>query len=395
MQMNDLKEEILSIKREVIDIRRDIHAHPELGFQEHRTSKFVSDYLSKEGITFIDHIGKTGVVGLIKGDTEGKTLMLRADMDALPINELNDVEYRSLNSGVMHACGHDGHVAILLVAAKILNKHRSDLKGSVKLVFQPSEEKDPGGAIEMINEGVLENPKVDYAFGLHLGGFFDHGKILSKKGIFTAQADRFIIRIKGKGSHGAYPHNSVDPVLIASHIVTALQSIVSREINPVESAVVSVGKISSGDVFNVIPETAEIEGTVRTLDKKNALSVKDSIERISMQIALALKGSAELEYHFGYPPLFNNSDCIDFLVNVAAQVVGTDKYEEAPISMGGEDMSYFLEKVPGAFFWLGAKNPVKGIDKPNHSPYFDIDEDVLPIGVEMFVKISLELLKNP
>jgi len=282
---------------------------------------------------------------------------------------------------------------MLLVAAKVLSRHRNDLKGNVKFVFQPCEEKDPGGAIKMIEEGVLESPKVDYAFGLHLWNLCEKGTVNIKEGIFMAEADRFIIRVKGKGGHGAYPHKSIDPVLIASHIVVALQSIVSREIDPLDSVVVTIGKFSSGDAFNIIPEVSELVGTVRTLNKEIAKSMPVRIERIAKNVSKAFGGDAEVEYHFGYPPVINNSDSVEFVKRIATDVVGSKNVLEASISMGGEDMAYFLERVPGAFFWLGSMNKEKGFDKPHHSAYFDFDEDVLPIGVEMHTTIVMDMLK--
>ncbi len=391
---NRIKEEVENIKDETISLRREIHKHPELGFEEFKTSKLVSEYLKSLDIDVQEGVAVTGVVGLIKGSKAGKTVLLRADMDALPIQELNDVPYRSVITNKMHACGHDGHTAILLAVSKILKEFSYELNGNVKLVFQPSEEKDPGGAIRMIEEGVLENPHVDNAYGLHLGSMFEKGHIVIRNGIFMAQADRFILRVQGKGAHGAYPHLSVDPIVIASNIVLALQSIVSRETNPVDSVVVSIGKIKAGDVFNVIPETAYIEGTVRTLRKEKAESVKESIGRICQSIANAYRGTAELEYNYGYPPLVNDANEANFVKEVASSLFGKECVEEAPISLGGEDMSYFLERVPGAFFWLGTRNEQKGIVNPHHSPYFDIDEDVLPLGVELLVNIAIGALSK-
>jgi amidohydrolase len=390
--MDKIKEETYSLKEEVIDLRRDFHSHPELGFEEKRTSLIIQRYLKDIGLEVIN-IAQTGVVGILRGIKEEKTVLLRADMDALPIEEMNEVSYKSINKGMMHACGHDGHTAMLLVAAKIIAMHREELNGNVKFVFQPSEEKDPGGAIKMIEEGVLENPHVDRAFGLHLGNYFPGGTIVIRKGVFMAEPDRFEINIKGRGGHGAYPHKSTDPILIASHIVVALQSIVSREIDPIDSVVVTVGKISSGDVFNVIPEAAFLEGTVRTLKKEIAQSMPARIERISTNIAKAFGGEATLHYYPGYPPLLNDSESTDFVKQIAEEVVGKENVIEAPISMGGEDMAYFFEHVRGAFFWLGSMNSAKGFDKPHHSAYFDFDEDVLTLGVEMHVRIAMNLLK--
>jgi amidohydrolase len=281
---------------------------------------------------------------------------------------------------------------MLLVAAKVLARHRDKLKGNVKFVFQPCEEKAEG-AYRMIEEGVLENPKVDHAFGLHLWNFNEKGTVNIKEGILMAETDRFIIRVRGEGGHGAYPHKTVDSVLIASHIVEALQSIVSREIDPLDSAVVTVGRISAGQAFNVIPGEAELVGTVRALRKDTGKAMPSRIERIAKNIAQAFRGEAEVEYFFECPPLMNDANAVSLVREIAKEVVGSENVREAEISMGGEDMAFFLERVPGAFFFLGTMNKEKGLDKPHHSPYFDFDEDVLPIGVEMHVKIVMDMLK--
>ncbi len=388
-----IKEEVNELKDEMISLRRDFHKHPELGFEEKRTAQIAENYLKECGLEVKSGIAKTGVMGLLRGKGDGETILLRADMDALPIEELNNVPYKSVNKGVMHACGHDGHTAMLLAAAKVLSRHKDEIKGNVKFVFQPSEEKTPGGAIKMIEEGVMENPHVDKAFGLHLGNMIPAGIIALKEGVMTAEADSFKIEIKGKGGHGAYPHTSVDPVVIASQVVMALQTIVSRETNPINPIVITVGKIHSGDVFNVIPESAELLGTVRTLDKNLARTIPEKIKRISENIAAAFRGEAKTEYVFGYPPLVNSKEETEYVISVAKKVVGEKRVVKSPVSMGGEDMAYFLEKAKGAFFWLGSMNKEKGLDKPHHSAYFDFDENVLPIGTEMHVRIVLGLLK--
>ncbi len=389
----NVKEEVMNLKEEMISLRRDFHKHPELGFNEKRTAGIVENYLKDCGLEVKSGIAKTGVMGLLRGKENGETILLRADMDALPIEELNNVPYKSINRGIMHACGHDGHTAMLLAAAKVLSHHKEEIKGNIKFVFQPSEEKTPGGAIKMIEEGVMENPHVGKAFGLHLGNMIPAGIIALKEGVMTAEADSFKIEIKGKGGHGAYPHTSIDPVVIASQIVMALQTIVSREIDPINPIVITVGKIHSGDVFNVIPENAELLGTVRTLDKNLAKTIPERIKRISENIANAFRGEAKSEYIFGYPPLINSKEETEYVISVAKKVVGEKRVVKSPVSMGGEDMSYFLEKAKGAFFWLGSMNKEKGLDKPHHSAYFDFDEDIMPIGTEMHVRIALGLLK--
>lgn len=390
--MDNIKNDILKLKDEVIDLRRDFHKHPELNFKEKRTAKIVENYLKEIGLEVKTGIAKTGVVGLLRGKANGLTILLRADMDALPLQELNNVPYKSVNNGIMHACGHDGHTAMLLVAAKILSRYKDKIKGNIKFVFQPSEEKSPGGAIKMIQQGVMENPVVDKAFGLHLATMFDTGTIGIKDGVFTAEADEFTITIKGKGGHGAYPHTAIDPVVVASHIVIGLQSIVSREIDPLDSVVVTIGEIHAGDAFNIIPETAILTGTVRSLNKNTAKEVSEKIKRISKNIASAYKTKASLKYIFGYPPIINSKKETEIVENIAKEIVGSQNVFKAPVSMGGEDMSYFLEKANGSFYWLGAGNKAKGLNKPHHNPYFDFDEEALIIGVEMHVNVALHYL---
>ena len=389
--MEAIDKRINELKDEVIELRRDIHMHPETAFEEFRTSELVYDYLSRLNLDVKKGINKTGVVADLTVPNAKKNILFRADMDALPIQEENDVPYRSKIDGKMHACGHDAHTAILLTTAKVLSEFRDHLKVNVRFVFQPSEERDPGGALGMIESGVLDSPKIDYAFALHVSGFFKTNLVLINDSIMTAEADSFKIFVHGSGGHGAYPHKAIDPILISANIIIALQSIISREVDPLEPAVISFGKVSSGDVFNVIPETAEMQGTVRTLKHEVAEFIKGRIETISSNVAETLRGSASVEYNFGYPPTINSKDAANILRNVAKTVVGNDNVVDSPISMGGEDMAYFLQKVKGAFYWLGATNEEKGIHYPNHSPKFDIDENVLTTGVKLHTHTALKL----
>ncbi len=388
----NIKEDIKEIMPEVINIRRDLHMYPELGFQEYRTSEVISNYLEKLGLEVRRNIAKTGVLGILRGKEEGKTILLRADIDALPLEELNNVPYKSKNKGIMHACGHDGHTAILLGTAKILAKYKEQLKGTVKFAFQPAEELPPGGAEPMIKEGILENPYVDKVYALHLANHIPIGKIGIRKGLFCAQADAFTIKVKGKGGHGSAPDKCIDPLIISTYIVQALQEIPAREIDPYTPFVLSVCKIQSGNAFNIIPEEAEIQGTVRSFDKNLAESVAKRIEKISQNIAEAFRGKVELEYQFGYLPGKNNEEEAEFVKKIAEEIVGKDNVIEEKPSMGGEDFSYFLEERPGAMFWLGSGNEEKGLNHPHHSPYFDFDENAMAIGIEMFVRIVLENL---
>ena len=388
----NLKEMIKEILPEVIELRRDFHMYPELGFQEFRTSEKIADYLEKNGIEVRKNIAKTGVLGLLRGKENGKTILFRADIDALPLEELNNVSYKSRNPGVMHACGHDGHTAILLGTAQILSKLRDQLKGNVKFTFQPAEELHPGGAELMIKEGILENPYVDKVYALHLWNLLPKGKIAIRKGVFCAQADAFTIKIRGKGGHGSAPHHSIDPIIVAVNIVQALQAIPAREIDPLTPFVLSVCKIQSGNTFNVIPEEAEIEGTVRSFDQKIAEKVADRIKIISQKIGEAFGCKVDWEYQFGYPPGRNNDHETEFVKNVAKEVIGEENIEEMNPSMGGEDFSYFLEERSGGMFFLGSRNEEKGLIHPHHSAYFDFDEEVMAIGIEIFVRIALQNL---
>jgi len=388
----NIKEDIQKIMPEVINIRRDIHMYPELGFQEFRTSQLIASYLENLELEVRKNIAQTGVLGILRGKEEGKTILLRADIDALPLEELNDVPYKSKNKGIMHACGHDGHIAILLGTAKILAKYKDQIKGIVKFAFQPAEELPPGGAEPMIKEGILENPYVDKVYALHLANHLKVGKIAVRKGFFCAQADAFTIKVKGRGGHGSTPDKCIDPIIISTHIVQALQEIPSREIDPHTPFVLSICKIQSGNTFNVIPEDAEIEGTVRTFDKNLAETISKRIETISKNIAEAFRGKAEIEYQFGYPPGKNDEKEAEFVKKIAEEVVGKENVIEDKPSMGGEDFSYFLEERPGAMFWLGSGNEEKGLNHPHHSPYFDFDESAMAIGIEMFVRIVLENL---
>jgi len=378
----NIKEDIQKIMPEVINIRRDIHMYPELGFQEFRTSQLIASYLENLELEVRKNIAQTGVLGILRGKEEGKTILLRADIDALPLEELNDVPYKSKNKGIMHACGHDGHIAILLGTAKILAKYKDQIKGIVKFAFQPAEELPPGGAEPMIKEGILENPYVDKVYALHLANHLKVGKIAVRKGFFCAQADAFTIKVKGRGGHGSTPDKCIDPIIISTHIVQALQEIPSREIDPHTPFVLSICKIQSGNTFNVIPEDAEIEGTVRTFDKNLAETISKRIETISKNIAEAFRGKAEIEYQFGYPPGKNDEKEAEFVKKIAEEVVGKENVIEDKPSMGGEDFSYFLEERPGAMFWLGSGNEEKGLNHPHHSPYFDFDESAMAIGIE-------------
>ncbi len=386
--------EVLAYKKELIDLRREFHMYPEVGFELYRTSQKVQEYLEDLGLE-IKRIAKTGVVGLLKGSRPGKTIMLRADMDALNLQELNDVPYRSRVDGFMHGCGHDGHTAMLLVAAKILKSHQDKLCGNVKFVFQPSEEKfPPGGAIPMIQEGVLEDPHVDYAFGIHLWNSLECGQIGLRPGAMMAAADEFRITLKGKGGHGALPHQCKDPIVGAAQLILALQTVVSRKIDPLQNAVLSIGKVQSGSAFNIIPEYATIEGTTRSLDETVRQTIKQEIQRITHGVAIANDLDFEIEHKQGTAVLQNDESLSEIVIEVAKEVVGEGNVILVPPTMGGEDMSFFLQKVPGVFYLVGSANTERAINKPHHSPYFDIDEQSLLVGVQMHVELVLRFLRK-
>ena len=390
----DIREEVADLEDELIALRRDFHMHPELCFREVRTSRIVGDYLESLGLDVTRGVGKTGVVGLLKGKEKGNTVMLRADMDALPIQELNNVPYRSQNDGVMHACGHDGHTAMLLIAAKILARHKGELKGNIKFIFQPCEETMPGGAKAMVDDGVLENPHVDAAFGLHLISDAPSGMIGMKQGATMAAGDKFTIDVIGKGGHGAMPHLSVDPVVISSYVIQALQTIASREVDSLDAIVLTIGVVEGGTAFNIIPGDVKLTGTVRTLNESLHREMPGKMGRIVKGVCDAFRGQYKLDYQAGVPVLVNDVEKTKFVKFIAERVVEKDHVLDFPAQMGYDDMSYFLQVVPGTYYYIGSGNKDKGADYPHHHPRFDIDEDNLLIGTEMHVKVALGFLAS-
>ena len=389
-----LVEAAWEIGPQVVADRRYLHQHPELGYQEENTARFVAARLRELGIETRTGVAKTGVVGLLHGaQGMGKTVLLRADMDALPITELNDVPYKSLNPGIMHACGHDAHTAMLLGVARLLAERQDRFKGTVKFIFQPSEEAAPGGAKPMIDAGVLENPRVDAAFGVHIGQDLPVGTIGVCTGPTNAASDGFVATIKGNGGHAARPHTSVDPVVVAAACITALQTLVSREVNPLRQAVITVGALHAGTVANVIPEEAIMRGTVRTFDDGVRQHLAERIPALIGGIAAAMRAEADVQYRLGYPALVNDAAMTDLVREVAREVVGPRRLIEREPGMGGEDMAYFLQRVPGCFFRIGSRNPERGLTYGHHHPRFDIDdEQALPIGVAAVASVALRYL---
>ena len=389
---NSLPEKIAEMKDWLIEIRRTIHMNPELGFEEVETSKLVAKWLEHFGLKVRTGMAKTGVVGLLEGEKGGKTVAIRADMDALPLEEANQVPYRSKVRGKMHACGHDAHVTILLGVAKLFSTIRGQVKGNVKWIFQPAEEGGGGGRV-LVEEGVLENPKVDAIFGAHLFPDLRTGKVGIHEREGLAATDRFVVKILGKGAHGAYPHLSRDPILAAGHVITQIHSIVSRNINPLDSAVITIGKVAGGTAFNIIPDEVELLGTVRSLTPQVREELKSRLEQVTRGVAQSFGLDSRCDFQYGYPALVNNPEMSRLVASACSRGIGKENVEFIRPSMGGEDFAYYLEKIPGSFFRLGCRNEEKGIVHPFHSSRFDLDEDVLPFGVEMFARIIDQYLE--
>jgi amidohydrolase len=386
--MIDFKKLVQEQKEEIIKTRRALHRIPEVGFCEEKTSAFVAEHLNKIGLRVKTGIAKTGVVGLLEGGEKGKTLMIRADMDAIKVEEETGLPFASTHQGVMHACGHDGHMAMALAAATILSKSKGALKGNIKFLFQPAEE-GPGGAKPMIEEGVLENPQVDFVIGCHLHDARE-GTIGVKAGCVLAANDRFELKIIGKGGHGGMPHLCVDPIDIGMQVINALQRISSRQINPLSPVVLTVASFHAGSSFNVIPGEAEMLGTTRTFERDIWDSWQERMERIIKGICDATGAGYELKYTRGYPPTVNHEGLLEIVLRSAAEVVGEENVFEPEPIMAGDDVAFFLEKVPGFFFFLGA-----GLENaaPLHNSRFDFNEEVLLNGVETYLRIAYALLK--
>ncbi|MES2619192.1 MAG: amidohydrolase [Bacteroidota bacterium] len=379
------------IKHEIIALRQAIHSNPELSFQEENTAILVENYLQSLGLK-TERMAVTGVVAIIKGNGKSnKTIGLRADMDALPILEKNDKPYASKNPGVMHACGHDVHTSSLLGVAKILVALKDELPGDVKLIFQPGEEKLPGGASLMIKEGVLNNPKLDAIIGQHVMPFINTGNVGFRKGLYMASTDEIYITINGKGGHGAMPHLSVDPVAISAQVIVALQQLVSRKASPIIPTVLSFGKINSeGGATNIIPNSVSFEGTLRTLDEKWRSEAKDLITQIVNHTTQAYGATADIRIEKGYPFLKNNEPLTEQLTNFAQSYMGNEQVEELNIWMAAEDFAYYSHEVPACFYRLGTRNESKGIVSPVHTNTFDIDEDALETGCGLMAYLAIK-----
>jgi len=377
----------------VIEKRREIHRHPELMYEEFVTSKLVQDTLKGLSIPFQNDIAITGVIGTI-GNGNGPCIALRADMDALPIHEEVDVEFRSKIDGKMHACGHDCHTAMLLGAARILKENEENIQGTIKLIFQPAEEGGAGGKM-MRDEGVLENPDVQQIFGLHVAGQLPTGMLASREGTLLAAAGSLKIVVKGNGGHAAAPHNTIDPVITGSKIVVELQTIISRELNPLESGVISVTMMKAGDARNVIPSTMELEGTIRSLTLEGLMNLQTRVKEISELVAKANRCEAEVTFPgHDYPPTVNSSVCWELGKTAGKDILGENKVIEMPPIMGGEDFAYYTQKVPGCFAFLGVSNPEINATYDVHHPMFKVDEEALPLGTAIHVNFALKSLES-
>jgi amidohydrolase len=391
----EISKKIAEHIEEVVELRRDFHRYPELGLQEYRTSEKVSSYLTGCGLE-VGCLNRTGVMGLLRGNHGGPTLLIRADMDALPIQEENDVPYKSINPGVMHACGHDAHIAMLLVAAKILSHLKLRLTGNIKFVFEPNEENV--GALAMIQEGLMEDPRVDACLGLHVWTPLRIGQIAIKEGPVMAAMEHFRLVVKGRGGHTATPQSAIDPILAAADIIQGVQIIQTREMDVLkEPTIIMFGKIEGGSTSNVIPDSVTLFGTMRYLfegDEENENNPKKRFERIVSNICMAHRAGYDLTFLHGHPKLVNHKEMIGIIRSIAAH-----ELEPAPeiisfVSMAGEDFSEFASRAPSAFYFLGAGNPSKNTCFPHHHPSFNIDEDVLGVGVEMHVRSALAFFEK-
>lgn len=381
--------------KEVVDMRRHIHSHPELSYQEFNTSAYVARQLKSYGITPREGVATTGVVATIAGrNAEKKLVALRADMDALPITEENEVSYKSTNPGVMHACGHDVHTSSLLGTARILQDIRDSFEGTVRLIFQPGEEKNPGGASYMIMEGVLQNPAPSSIIGQHVFPLLPVGKIGFREGMYMASSDEIYLRIIGRGGHGAAPDLAVDPIVVASHIIIALQQIVSRNASPRQPAVLTFGRIIGNGATNIIPNEVNIAGTFRAMDEKWRMDALHKIKKMAEHVAEGMGARCEVELSSGYPFLKNDPSLTQRIRSAAEEYVGRENVVELDITMGSEDFAYYSQLVPASFYRLGTRNEAKGITSFVHTPTFDIDEDALSIGPGLMAWMAVKELKE-
>ncbi len=386
--IDELKKDVGALTSQIIDWRRDFHRHPEIAYREHRTSAVLKEFMEELDMP-VQIVAKTGLCGRLEGQLGGRTIALRADIDALPLKEEGDKEYISENPEAAHACGHDGHMAVLMGVIELLSRRKKDLKGNAVFLFQPSEERIPGGAKQMIEEGALEG--VEAVFGLHLWQQLPTGVVGLVKGAMMAQPDKFTIRIIGKGGHGSMPHQTVDPILVASQLVMNIQSIVSRNVDPLKPLVVSFGTINGGTIYNIIPGEVTLTGTVRSFEPAVQSLAEKRLKEISDATCRAFGAAAELHYEKGYPAVVNDAAMVDFVAEVTEEVLGQERVKFIDPVMGGEDFAYFLQKVPGAFLFFGMGD---GMEYPHHHPAFDIDENALPQATLLMASLALRYLED-
>jgi amidohydrolase len=384
-------QEVHYCRSELIALRRDFHRHPELAFAEERTAGVIADRLRELRLGRVERVAGTGVLGVLEGEQPGKTLLLRADIDALPIQETGEVEYRSQAPGKMHACGHDGHTAIALIVADILARHRDALRGTVKFAFQPAEE-SVGGAQPMIAAGVMREPDVDAVVGLHLSSGLPVGKVAIAAGPVFASADEIVFHVRGRGGHGAVPQENVDPVVAAASVVMALQTLVSREIAPLHPAVVTIGSIHGGTAFNVVADAVEMHGTVRAFVPGDRELLLRRVVELAQDVARGLRAACAVQVRRGCPPCVNDPRITELVGRAAGATVGDENLIRFLRGTTSDDMAYFLDNAPGCYFVVGAGNPAKGCSAPHHSAQFAIDEDALPIGAEILLRSTLAYL---
>lgn len=388
MILERIKDLAKSYAPEYIEIRHYLHAHPELSYQEYETSKFVQQKLTNYGVPF-EVKAETGVIGLIEGHNPGSRIVaLRADMDALPITEQNDIDYKSTRPGVMHACGHDVHTTCLLGAARILSETRDQWNGTVKLIFQPGEEKNPGGASLLIKEGVLDNPRPQGIFALHVNPQLEVGNLSFRSGKVMASADEIYITIRSKGGHAAAPHLTVDTILVASHLVVSLQQIISRNLDPLSPSVLSITSFQGGFTTNVIPSEVKLMGTFRAMDEAWRFKAHDLIRRHTLNLVEAMGAEVDLHIDVGYPCVYNNEALNAKGRLLAEQYMGEERVQETEIRMGAEDFGYYVQQIPGCFFRLGTANKAKGIMAGVHTPLFNIDEAAIETGIGMMATLG-------
>lgn len=394
-----LKERIKSLalkhEQDLITNRQHLHAHPELSFEEYQTAAFVQQHLDTYGIPYTAAVAGTGIVALLEGrNPQKKVIALRGDMDALPITELNEVPYKSTNPGVMHACGHDVHTASLLGAARILHEIKDSFEGTIKLIFQPGEEKAPGGASLMIKEGALKNPSPSAIIGQHVMPLIPVGKVGFREGMYMASADEIYVRVKGKGGHGAMPEMNIDPVLIASHIIVALQQIVSRNASPKVPSVLSFGKVQANGATNVIPDEVSMEGTFRTMDEVWRASAHQKMKKMAECIAEGMGGSCDFEIQHGYPYLENHPEFTRLCKQAAIEYMGEENVVDLDLWMAAEDFSYYSQQTDACFYRLGTRNEEKGITSGVHTPTFNIDEQALKVGAGLMAWLAVSALEK-